>query len=552
MTNVTETETDGEEVSAGSIRLPLFVLAVIGAAQTMDPSISNVALVDATAALQIPAGSLSLAATISTLAAAATVITSGYLADRLGRRRVLLVALLLSAVGDLLAAGAIGTPMYMLGRLLAGAGLGAAFSASFAYVRTVAGEGKLGSALGLWTAQLTFLAILGGVLGGVLTQSVSWRLAMCIVPALCLVGALATLRVLPVVPPVDQEKPDYLGQALLMGGVAGVLLGVANFATTFTGPRTLVPLVGGLVALGAFAIVELRSDHPVFPIRIFTNKVFVAAVMVGALWNLIDGSVVLQFSNLWQYVMKYGTGFVSLGQLPLAAAMIVSATIVGKKLSGGTRIRTFFVLGVVFAVLGFLSMTILHTDSPFPVFLPGLMLIGVGIGCFNTPSASLFVSQAPKESYGVVTSSRLMVGQFGYSMATAISSVLVNDFTEGGVTKKLEAAGVAPDDVGTAWTGVSDYVRMNTPLPSTTAAQQALQAAGPSYVHAFIVAMLIFGAITIVVGLTAAWLVRNLPGVAQAPAEGDGGDPAGAGARDATTAPGTAGDAPPDAAPSPA
>ncbi len=540
MTNATEpdTDTDGDAESAASIRLPLFVLAVIGAAQTMDPSISNVALVDATAALQIPAGSLSLAATISTLAAAATVITSGYLGDRLGRRRVLLAALLLSAVGDLLAAGAIGTPMYMLGRLLAGAGLGAAFSASFAYVRTVAGEGKLGSALGLWTAQLTLLAILGGVLGGELTQSVSWRLAMCIVPVLCLIGAAATLRVLPVVPPSDQAKPDYLGQALLMGGVAGVLLGVANFATTFTGPRTLVPLLGGLVALAAFAVVELRSDHPVFPIRIFTNKVFVAAVMVGALWNLIDGSVVLQFSNLWQYVMKYGTGFVSLGQLPLAAAMIVSATIVGKKLSGGTRVRTFFVLGVGFAVLGFLSMTILHTDSTFPVFLPGLVLIGVGIGCFNTPSASLFVSQAPKESYGVVTSSRLMVGQFGYSLATAISSVLVNNFTEGGVTKKLEAAGVAPDDVGTAWTGVSDYVRMNTPLPSTTAAQQALQAAGPSYVHAFIVAMLIIGTITVIVGLTAAWLVRNFPGQTPAAAE-DADGPAGTDAPDAAPAPGT-------------
>jgi len=485
----------------------------------MDPSIANVALVDATAALKIPVGSLSLAATISTLAAAATVITSGFLADRLGRRRILVAALVLAVIGDLMAAGSIGPGMYMLGRFLAGAGLGAAFSAVFAYVRTVAGEGKLGAALGLWTAQLTFLAILGGVLGGVLTQSVSWRAAMCIVPVLCALSVLAVLRTLPVVEPVESGKADILGQALLMGGVVGVLLGVANFATTFTGTRTLIPLLGGLVALAAFAVVELRSDHAVFPIRIFANPVFVAAVLVGALWNMIDGSVVLQFSNLWQYVMKYGTSYVSLGQLPLAAAMIVSATIVGKKLSGGTRIRTFFVLGVIFAVLGFLSMTILHTDSSFPVFLPGLLFIGVGIGCFNTPSASLFVSQAPKESYGVVTSSRLMVGQFGYSLATAISSVLVNNNTEGGVTKKLEAAGVAPDDIGTAWTGVSDYVRMNTELPSTTAAQQALQAAGPSYVHAFIITMLTFGVITIVVGLGATWLVRNLPGIPRSPDE---------------------------------
>jgi MFS family permease len=226
-------------------------------------------------------------------------------------------------------------------------------------------------------------------------------------------------------------------------------------------------------------------------------------------------------------VRKYGTGLVSVGQLPLAAAMIVAATLVGRRLNRGTPVRTFFVFGVGFTVLGWVSLVVLQVGSPYLAFVPGLVLVGVGIGCFNTPSASLFVSEAPKESYGVVTSSRLMVGQFGYSLATALSSVIVNDFTEGGVVKKLIAAGVPRSYTGTAWTGVSDYIRLDTDLPATTAAQEALRDSGPSYVHAFIVAMLIFAVVTIVVGLGAAWLVRKLPGakpnLKAAPGDPDGG-----------------------------
>lgn len=494
---------------SASIALPILLLALIAGSQTMDPPIANIGLVEATKDLQIPAGAVSLAATIATLAASATVISSGFLADRLGRRRVLMVALALGIAGGVVAAASFAPGMYLAGRALAGIGLGAAFACSFAFVRDVAGPDGFASALGRWTAQLTLVALGGQLAGGVLINVVGWRPALLLAPTLCLIGLLTAPKLLPHIAPVKQGKPDYAGQLLLFLGVAGTLYGVANLANSFTSPRTLIPLLGGLASLAAFAVVELRLPNALFPIRLFTKRAFVAAVLIGMLWNFVDGGVVLQLSNLWQYVIGWGTESVSFGQLPLALAMIVGAGLVGRRLARGMPISRSFLIGTAAVILGALSLAFVRRDSGYLVFLPALLLVGAGIASLNVPSASLFVSQAPPGAYGVVTSSRLMVGQFGYSLATAVTTLLVNTFTEGGVTRRLEGAGVPVQQIGSAWDGVNSYVRFGGEQPATEAGRKALAVAAPSYVNAFIATMAIIAAITLVVGLVSVWLLRG-------------------------------------------
>ena len=94
-----------------------------------------------------------------------------------------------------------------------------------------------------------------------------------------------------------------------------------------------------------------------------------------------------------------------------------------------------------------------------------------------------------------------MVGQFGYSLATALTSVLVNGLTQGGVTKKLADAGVPDSQIGSAWTSVNDYVRFGASEPATDAGRKALADAGNSYVTAFTMTLLIVGVIALVVAI---------------------------------------------------
>ena len=119
---------------------------------------------------------LALAASMQTLAIAATVISTGLLADRIGRRKLLMAALIVGCCGQLLVAIAPVPAFYLLGQAVTGVGLGAVYGAAFAYVRAVAKPGALPQALGLFTAVVGIGTIVFTFLGGSLS-SIDWRLS---------------------------------------------------------------------------------------------------------------------------------------------------------------------------------------------------------------------------------------------------------------------------------------------------------------------------------------------------------------------------------------
>ncbi len=123
-------------------------LGVLASLQSIDPTVANTALVKAGAALQMQGSTLALAASISTLAQAATVLLMGFLGDRLGRRQVLMASLLLSIAGDGIALAAPNAGLFLVGRALVGIGVGAVLALTFASVRFVSKPEQLGKALG--------------------------------------------------------------------------------------------------------------------------------------------------------------------------------------------------------------------------------------------------------------------------------------------------------------------------------------------------------------------------------------------------------------------
>lgn len=154
----------------------LVFIGVLQAIQTSDPNINSTALLRAAKSLDM-GSQAALAAAISTLALAATVITTGMMADRLGRRKVLGAALIITIIGDLVVLSAGSTGMFLLGRVLAGIGCGAVFGAAFAYVKHFAtGKGGLPAALGVFLAVGGVGAVLLSFVGSVLA-GFDWRVA---------------------------------------------------------------------------------------------------------------------------------------------------------------------------------------------------------------------------------------------------------------------------------------------------------------------------------------------------------------------------------------
>ena len=489
-----------------NVLLAVLLLGFMGGIQTTDPIISSIALVDASQALHFSGSTTALASGISTLALAATVITAGLLADRIGRRLLLMLALVTAIAGDVLVAVSTDAPMYLAGRVIAGIGLGGVFGAAFAYIRAVAGD-RIGSALGQFGAMGGITTMVAGLIGGILVTS-SWRAAYLVVPLLCLISLLLVPILLPKEPRLRGGSIDFPGIILIAVAVTGILYGVSQASSSLMAMTTWLPILIGLVALAVFVVVEQRSKHAIFPIYLFRSPVFIAAALTVMVWNLAQAVTVLQLSNLWQYVEHYTPTMVTFGQLPFSVAAIIASIIVGRTLAKGKSPRSRILVGMGLMTLGFLSLALLPHGTTYWTYLPALLLIGFGLPFAIVPSGQLFMSEAPTKSFGPVTSSKTTIGQFGYALGLAGSMVLVSSLTSGGITHKLIQAGVPPWQTGQGLDAVSAYVDTGTHA-STEVGRYALQVAAGSYTEAFSIGALVFAGITAITGIIAYLLLLS-------------------------------------------
>jgi MFS family permease len=500
------------------IKFAVPFLGIMAAIQGTAPNINSTALVSLTRDLNMSGGAVALAASVQTIALAATVITTGLLADRLGRKKVLLVALLVGAAGGVVSAIAPVSAIYFLGQVIMGVGMGAIYGSSFAYVQTVAKPGKLAGALGVFGATIGLTTLILTFLGGSLA-GVNWRLGFLVISVATVLCFIAVPFVLPNVPRLKSSHLDLLGQLLLAVGIIGFLYGISELGRSLTAPTTLIPLIGGAVILALFFVWESKSRSAFYPVRLFRSPIFIAAILAGFSYNFGTAVTFLQSTNLWQYVTGIPTREVALWQVPLVASGIVGALVTGRLMSRGMTNRTALIGGGAVTVIGMVILALSANAKSFVAFLPGTVITGAGLLAISIPFGNLIIKEAPPAQYGPVTSSRTTIGQFFYSIGFAIATVAIDKLTVGGVVGKLTDAGVQPDLVGTAVTSLSMYVQTGKD-PSTELGKQAMSDAIPSYASAFTTVILICAALVAIASVVG-WLLlgkKGAPVVGSAPA----------------------------------
>ncbi|HAN70848.1 MAG TPA: MFS transporter [Actinobacteria bacterium] len=501
------------------IALAVPFLGVMGAIQGSAPNINSTALVSLTRDLNMGGGDVALAASLQTIAIAASVITTGLLADRLGRRKVLLAALIVGAAGSAVSGLAPASSIYFLGQILTGVGLGAVYGAAFGYIHAVAKPGKLAAALGVFGATIGLTTLIITFLGGTLV-GVSWRLGFFVITVFSVICFFLVPWILPKIATIKNASLDIVGQILLAVGLIGFLYGVSQLGKSLTAPATLVPLVAGAIVLAAFFVFESKSKGAFYPVSLFKSPVFIAAILAGFVYNYGTAVAFLQSTNLWQYVTGVSTKDVAMWQVPLVAAGIIGALLTGRQMAKGMSNRTALLIGTVMSVVGFVLLAVVSSQKSFLAFLPGSILAGAGVVIVSIPFGNLIIKEAPPAQYGPVTSSRTTIGQFWYSIGFAISTVLVDKLTMGGVTSKLTEAGVQPDMISTATSSITQYVKTGDE-PTTQIGKEALADAASSYGSAYTTVMLISAALMLLAGMVAVLLLRKAHSAAEGPAKTD-------------------------------
>jgi MFS family permease len=500
------------EPKARTYKFAIPFLGLLAAVQGSAPFLSSTALVSVTRALKMEGGEIALAASIQTLAIAATVITTGLLADRLGRKLVMMAALVVSAAGMAIVAISPIALMYMLGQAVIGVGLGAVYGAAFAYVRAVSAPGKLPQALGTFgavsgamTVSLVFLcsALVG----------IDWRLAFGAYAAVIVIMFLLTPSMLPKQPRVPGNN-DVIGQIAVALGIVGLLYGVSQLGASLTAITTWGPIIGGIALLAFFFIYESKSSKAFYPVSLFRSPVFWAAILAGFIYNFGLSVSFLQTTNLWQYVTKVPTDQIAIWQLPLnlfgIAGALIMGRMIGKALTNGGAI----LVSSFMAAAGFILLAVAHGSTSFWAFAPGTALLGMALTGASIPFGNLMIKEAPPAHFGPVTSSRTTIGQVWYSLGTALVTVMIDKMTMGGVTQKLIASGVQPDQISTATNAVSSFASTGTEA-TTALGQQALQDATASYGTSFTIIMIGTALLIAVAGVIAFALAKR--GNADAP-----------------------------------
>ena len=480
-------------IKAGTAAIALIYLGYLASIQGADPNIASTALLTAGKALNF-GGLTALAASVSTLALSATVISTGMFADRWGRKRVILAAMLLAVIGDGIVSIAQDPVMYIIGRALAGIALGAIYGAAFAYVKHF-GEnykGGIAVALGLFSASIGVFTLLMTFVGATMV-GFGWREAFLVIPVLSALGFLIGLFILPKDQVTKTTQPwDALGQVLLGLAVVFSLFGISHAANGLASVLTIGPFVVGVILFVLFYFRQKSSpDKRFFPIALLKNPLFLAAIGVGFLYNFATGVGLLSFSNLFQYQLQLKGLDLSLSQLPYLVIAVPLALIVGKLIGKNiiTRQMSAFIGGIVSAG-GAIMFAITALGAPKSVmdYIPALVVLGAGAAIPAVAYGGMILEEADAKHYGVVSSSRTTIGQFWYALGLSISTVIVDSMARSHVFNKLGQTAETQLDT---W-----YASGGTPSDSSL-----LPTALEGFVQGFTLLMIVFAVLMVLVSI---------------------------------------------------
>ena len=426
---------------------------------TIDGSIVNVALPTLSAALGADFATvqwvvLSYLLTITTLLAVV-----GRLADMYGRKRLYNSGFVVFTVGSLLC-GLSPSVGWLIGfRVLQGIGAALILALGLALVTEAFPPQERGRALGIAGSIVSIGIVTGPTLGGVIIENLSWHWIFFVNVPIGIVGTYLVWRNIPATRPPGGQAFDFGGAATLCLGLLGILLGLTTGQQEgFTSPQALGLFVFGIFFLLALLYIQRRHPQPIIDPVLFRNRLFTVNLVTGLLVFVGLGSGVLIPFYL-ETVLGYSVQQVGLLLAVVPIALGIVSPISGV-LSDRVGSRPISVLGLAVTLLGYLALSTLSTETTAVGFMLRYVLVGVGVGLFQSPNNSAMMGTAPRERLGVASGLLAMTRNLGQTVGIAVLgalwAALVFGAAGGPVAGGATAAPLAAQAAGLA--GVSRIV----------------------------------------------------------------------------------------------
>jgi EmrB/QacA subfamily drug resistance transporter len=424
-----------------------WALAVIAIAQLMvvlDGTVVTIALPSAQRDLGISDADRQWVVTAYTVAFGGLLLLGGRIADYTGRKRSFLVGLLGFAAASALGGAAQNGATLFGARALQGAFAALLAPAALSLITVTFTEVKERSrAFAVYGAISGGGAAIGLILGGTLTEYASWRWCLLINVPIAIVAVLAGTILVTESTSGRGSSYDIPGAILGTAGLVALVYGFSQAAKTGVGwlsVEAISYLVGAVILLVAFVLVELRSASPLLPMRVVLDRnrggSYLASLLVFA--GLF--AMFLFLSYYFQYNLGYSALKSGIAFLPFSVGIIVTSGVVSALLPR-TGPKPLMLIGLALGTIGLATFTfITNTSSWVTTVLPGELLMSVGLALVMVPLSSLALTGVNDNDAGVASAVLNSTQQIGGSLGTA----LLNTFYASAVTSYVAAHHLSP------------------------------------------------------------------------------------------------------------
>jgi len=413
------------------------ILAVIAVAQLMvvlDVTIVNIALPSAQADLGFDPDSRQWVITAYALAFGSLLLLGGKISDLIGRKWTFIAGL-----GGFAGASAIGGAAPSFEVLVGARALQGAFAALLApaalsiVTTTFTDPEERGKAFGVYGALATAGAAVGLLLGGFLTELLTWRWTMYVNLAFSIPAAIGAARLLVNVRPAERPRIDVPGVLVATSGLFALVYGFSNAEMdSWTAPLTIGMLAYGVVAAAAFVAIERRVSSPLLPLRVVRDRNRGAAFVAVS----IAGVAMFATFLFLTYYLQQGLGFSpiesGLAFLPMVLAIFATAPAAATKLLPRVGPRPLVPSGMAIAALGLVYLTRIGVESSYAgAVLPAVIVVGVGFGLIMAPAFATATHGIEPGDAGVASAMVNTSQQVGGSLGLALLSTLFADAVSG-------------------------------------------------------------------------------------------------------------------------
>jgi EmrB/QacA subfamily drug resistance transporter len=416
----------------------LIVLCLSSLVLVVDGMALTVAVPSMTASIGASAQDIQWILDSYVLVFAGLLLTSGGLGDRFGRRRVMLIGLLLFGAASVAALFCTHPGEVIAVRVAMGVGGALIMPSTLSILITVFDDAERPKAMAAW-GSVSMLGLVGSpVLAGVLISHFSWHSIFFINIPVVVLALLAGVALMPE-SRGPRQKPDPLGAVLSATGMVALVWWIIQFPThgAFHGGN-LITLSAAVAALGGFVVWENATSSPMVPLALFKARNFTGGSISLALVEIGSGGLLLVLTQFLQFVHGYSPVKAGLAFTPLAVAALVGNSL-GAKFTAKIGQRFLMLAGMLLMAASFALLATVSAATGFAIPAVALGLLGLGAGLAMPAAVGALMATIPPEKAGVGSALNDTIGQAGSALGIAI----LGSMLAGGYTRHLPAGAPA-------------------------------------------------------------------------------------------------------------